>query len=94
MLSESAGCLGLQFKEELMAAMGLNTEEEGSPMAFFRRGYKVSSPPLLLPLCVPGQHAQWPLDQKTRPALLERAALAESQCCIASACVLQTLGIV
>ena len=45
MLSESAGCLGLQFKEELMAAMGLNTEEEGSPMAFFRRGYKVSSPP-------------------------------------------------
>lgn len=24
-----------------MIAMGLNTEEEGSPMAFFRRGYKV-----------------------------------------------------
>lgn len=24
-----------------MVAMGLNTEEEGSPMAFFRRGYKV-----------------------------------------------------
>lgn len=31
------------FKEELMAAMGLNTEEEGSPMAFFRRGYKTST---------------------------------------------------
>ena len=31
----------LQFKEELMAAMGLNTEEQGSAMAFFRRGYKV-----------------------------------------------------
>lgn len=26
-----------------MIAMGLNTEEEGSPMAFFRRGYKVGS---------------------------------------------------
>ena len=26
-----------------MASMGLNTEEEGSPMAFFRRGYKVSA---------------------------------------------------
>ena len=24
-----------------MAAMGLNTEEQGSAMAFFRRGYKV-----------------------------------------------------
>jgi hypothetical protein len=24
-----------------MIAMGLNTEEEGSPMAFFRRGYRV-----------------------------------------------------
>lgn len=24
-----------------MIAMGLNTEEEGSAMAFFRRGYKV-----------------------------------------------------
>lgn len=34
-------CLWWQFKEELMASMGLNTEEEGSPMAFFRRGYKV-----------------------------------------------------
>lgn len=31
------------FKEELMMAMGLNTEEEGSAMAFFRRGYKVST---------------------------------------------------
>ena len=30
-----------QFKEELMAAMGLNTEEQGSAMAFFRRGYRV-----------------------------------------------------
>lgn len=31
------------FKEELMISMGLNTEEEGSAMAFFRRGYKVST---------------------------------------------------
>jgi len=31
------------FKEELMIAMGLNTEEEGSPMAFFRRGYRTST---------------------------------------------------
>lgn len=30
-------------KEELMAAMGLNTEEEGSTMAFLRRGYKTST---------------------------------------------------
>jgi hypothetical protein len=36
-----AGVRDVQFKEELMIAMGLNTEEEGSPMAFFRRGYKV-----------------------------------------------------
>lgn len=30
-----------EFKEELTRAMGLNTEAEGSPMAFLRRGYKV-----------------------------------------------------
>ncbi len=30
-----------EFKEELMTAMGLNTESEGSAMAFLRRGYKV-----------------------------------------------------
>ena len=30
-----------EFKEELMSAMGLNTEGEGSAMAFLRRGYKV-----------------------------------------------------
>ena len=30
-----------EFKEELMNAMGLNTESEGSAMAFLRRGYKV-----------------------------------------------------
>ena len=28
-----------------MMSMGLNTEEEGSAMAFFRRGYRVSNPP-------------------------------------------------
>ena len=45
----------LQFKEQLMAAMGLNTEEEGSPMAFFRRGYRVSpSPPAFEGLMVLG----------------------------------------
>lgn len=32
-----------EFKEELMKAMGLNTEEEGSAMAFLRRGYKTST---------------------------------------------------
>ncbi|GMH39812.1 hypothetical protein BSKO_07710 [Bryopsis sp. KO-2023] len=30
-------------KEELLEAMGLNTEEEGSTMAFLRRGYKRST---------------------------------------------------
>ena len=30
-----------QAKEEMMETMGLNTEEEGSTMAFLRRGYKV-----------------------------------------------------
>jgi len=30
-------------KEELLAAMGLNTEEEGSAMQFLRRGYKTST---------------------------------------------------
>ena len=36
-------CFFLQgeAKEEMMLAMGLNTEEEGSAMAFLRRGYKV-----------------------------------------------------
>ena len=29
-----------EAKEEMMLAMGLNTEEEGSAMAFLRRGYK------------------------------------------------------
>ncbi|KAI8470773.1 MAG: hypothetical protein J3K34DRAFT_419381 [Monoraphidium minutum] len=32
-----------EVKEELMAAMGLNTEEAGSVGAFLRRGYKVST---------------------------------------------------
>lgn len=32
-----------EFKEELMNAMGLNTEAEGSAMAFLRRGYKTST---------------------------------------------------
>ncbi|PRW60675.1 LOW PSII ACCUMULATION chloroplastic [Chlorella sorokiniana] len=32
-----------EFKEELMQAMGLNTEGEGSTMAFLRRGYKTST---------------------------------------------------
>ena len=36
-----------EFKEELMAALGLNTEAEGSAAQFFRRGYKVGA--LLLP---------------------------------------------
>jgi hypothetical protein len=30
-------------KEEMLAAMGLNTEEEGSAMQFLRRGYKTST---------------------------------------------------
>eukprot|EP00887_Chlorella_sp_A99_P003238 scaffold9.g3238.t1 len=32
-----------EFKERLMAAMGLDTEAEGSAMAFLRRGYKTST---------------------------------------------------
>jgi hypothetical protein len=32
-----------KVKEELMAAMGLNTEAEGSLGAFLRRGYKTST---------------------------------------------------
>ncbi|KAK9826777.1 hypothetical protein WJX81_008050 [Elliptochloris bilobata] len=32
-----------EAKEEMMLAMGLNTEEEGSAMAFLRRGYKRST---------------------------------------------------
>lgn len=32
-----------EVKEELMAAMGLNTEEAGSVAAFLRRGYKTST---------------------------------------------------
>lgn len=34
-----------EFKEELMEAMGLNTEGEGSAMAFLRRGYKARAAP-------------------------------------------------
>ncbi len=34
-----------EAKEEMMLAMGLNTEEEGSAMAFLRRGYKVQPRP-------------------------------------------------
>ena len=30
-------------KEELMSAMGLNTEDEGSAMSFLRRGFKRST---------------------------------------------------
>ena len=30
-----------EAKEEMMAAMGLNTEVEGSAMQFLRRGYRV-----------------------------------------------------
>jgi hypothetical protein len=30
-----------EAKEEMMAAMGLDTEEEGSALQFLRRGYKV-----------------------------------------------------
>jgi len=32
-----------EAKEEMMAAMGLDTEEEGSAMQFLRRGYKRST---------------------------------------------------
>jgi hypothetical protein len=32
-----------EVKEELMGAMGLNTELEGSAMEFLRRGYKRST---------------------------------------------------
>ena len=32
-----------EAKEEMMAAMGLDTEEEGSALQFLRRGYKVKS---------------------------------------------------
>lgn len=38
-------CLQGEAKEEMMLAMGLNTEEEGSAMAFLRRGYKARVPP-------------------------------------------------
>ncbi|MEW5301987.1 MAG: hypothetical protein WDW36_004805 [Sanguina aurantia] len=31
------------LKEELMSAMGINTEEEGSAMSFLRRGFKTST---------------------------------------------------
>ena len=53
----SVAWLGMQFKEELMMAMGLNTEEEGSAMAFFRRGYKVGRnlPPSVLPQICSGR---------------------------------------
>ena len=36
----NAACMQGEAKEEMMLAMGLNTEEEGSAMAFLRRGYK------------------------------------------------------
>lgn len=39
----AAGMQG-EAKEEMMLAMGLNTEEEGSAMAFLRRGYKARLP--------------------------------------------------
>ena len=32
-----------EAKEEMLAAMGLNTEEEGSTMLFLRRGYKTAT---------------------------------------------------
>ncbi len=32
-----------EAKEEMMAAMGLNTEEEGSTLEFLRRGYKTAT---------------------------------------------------
>ena len=32
-----------EFKMQLTAAMGLNTEPEGSAMAFLRSGYKTST---------------------------------------------------
>jgi hypothetical protein len=32
-----------EAKEELLAAMGLNTEEAGSSMEFLRRGYKTAT---------------------------------------------------
>ena len=32
-----------EVKEELLDAMGLNTEEEGSALQFLRRGYKTST---------------------------------------------------
>lgn len=32
-----------EAKEEMLAAMGLNTEEEGSSLAFLRRGYKTAT---------------------------------------------------
>jgi hypothetical protein len=50
----------VQFKEELMIAMGLNTEEEGSPMAFFRRGYKVTL--VLLLLCTLSTSSNFQVD--------------------------------
>lgn len=42
------GCRGCRYtlyevKEELLDAMGLNTEEEGSALQFLRRGYKTST---------------------------------------------------
>lgn len=32
-----------EVKEELLDAMGLNTEEDGSALQFLRRGYKTST---------------------------------------------------
>ena len=48
-----------EAKEEMMLAMGLNTEEEGSAMAFLRRGYKArlrKHPPLVQMFMYPAVH--------------------------------------
>lgn len=43
-IAERPGRYGLgEAKEELLAAMGLNTEEAGSSMEFLRRGYKTAT---------------------------------------------------
>jgi hypothetical protein len=48
-----------EFKEELMEAMGLNTEGEGSAMAFLRRGYKVGPRPVMFFLGAAGRLPCW-----------------------------------
>ena len=45
---DTNGCAACRYtlyevKEELLDAMGLNTEEEGSALQFLRRGYKTST---------------------------------------------------